>query len=97
MVGARAHLQTDVFGLGAQPKLARHQGHLLAGQATTEIFVGRNVDQAGLLAVRRRRPVRASPPHSDGQNSIRLPKVGLWSESTIRLPVSASMPFQTLV
>ena len=61
MIGAGTNLQTDIFGLGPEPKLAGNQRHLLAGKAAAEILVGRNVDQAGLLAIGRRRPILAAP------------------------------------
>src|SRR5258707_923862 len=44
-----------------EPTLALTQRHLLAGKAAAEILVGGNVDQAGLLTIRRRRPVLAAP------------------------------------
>src|SRR3984893_4430245 len=61
MIGAGTNLQTDIFGLRPEPKLTRIQGHLLAGKAAAEILVGRNVDEAGLLAIRRRWPILAAP------------------------------------
>src|SRR5215831_4511863 len=61
MIGARTRSQPDVFRLGAEPKLARLERHLLAGEAAAEIIVGGNVDQLGLLAIRRRRPILAAP------------------------------------
>src|SRR5260221_13311949 len=61
MIGAGNNLQADIFGLGPEPKFALNQRNLLAGKAAAEILVGGNVDQAGLLTIRRRRPVLAAP------------------------------------
>src|ERR1700733_1523198 len=61
MIGAGNHRQTDILGLGPEPKLAWNQRHLLAGETAAEIVVGGNVDKTGLLAIRRGRPILAAP------------------------------------
>jgi hypothetical protein len=60
MIGSGTNLQTDIFRLGPEPKLTRIQRHLLAGKAAAEILVGRNVDKAGLLTIRRGGPILAA-------------------------------------
>ncbi len=94
MIRPRLGLQADVFRLGAEPELARLERNLLAREAAAEILVGRHVDEAGLLAIGRRRPILAAPQRR--ADSTRLPMTGLCAGSTIGLPVS-SMPFQTSV
>jgi len=61
MIGTVTRRQADIFRLGAEPELAGHQRHLLARKTAAEILVGGNVDEAGLLAVRRRRQILAAP------------------------------------
>src|SRR4029077_2166807 len=61
MIGAGNDLQADILGLGYEPELALGQRDLLAGKTAAEILVGRNIDQAGLRTIRRRRPVLAAP------------------------------------
>src|SRR5882757_7217565 len=66
MIGSGTNLQTDIFRLGSEPKLTGDQWHLLPSKAAAEILVGRNVDQAGLLTIRRRRPILAAPQRGAG-------------------------------
>jgi hypothetical protein len=40
MIGAGTNFQTDIFGLGPEPKLTRIQGHLLATDTSAEVVVG---------------------------------------------------------
>jgi hypothetical protein len=40
MIGAGTNFQTDIFGLGPEPKLTRIQGHLLATETSAEVVVG---------------------------------------------------------
>ena len=70
MIGAGTNLQTDIFGFRPQPKLTFNQRHLLAGKASAEILVGRDVDKAGLRTIRRRRPILAAPQRRTELNPL---------------------------
>src|SRR5213594_3247231 len=61
VLGAFGEIHPDVLDLGAQPELARLVRLGRAQQRAAEIFVGRDVEVAGLRVVGGRRPVLAAP------------------------------------